>query len=316
MCAMTTLAEDLILLAAGMKRRVGPPDTGTLPARLRFGLRGAELVSLAQAGRVAVVEGRIVVRDRTPVGDPALDWLLHTMPVVVPPLARDWVASSDYSQVEYYFKRLAGAGALRPVPYRLLLMVKVTAYELVDRNAFLDARRRLDEAVLSPGPVDAAQTALPGMVYAAGLSEICYPGSDNAQARERLRFLADPNIRAAVAAARLPRSPYQPPYPDPNLLWPQDQVLNQNAGHPAGQAAEHAAVHASAQAAGEAAVHAAVQAATDAAVGASVQAAVSAATAAAHSHHSSMSSDGGSGSSHHHSSSSGSSDSGGGGHHH
>jgi len=39
-CVMTTLAEDLVILAVGLKPKAGP-DTGVLPPRFRFGLRGA-----------------------------------------------------------------------------------------------------------------------------------------------------------------------------------------------------------------------------------------------------------------------------------
>ncbi|HEV2635555.1 MAG TPA: GPP34 family phosphoprotein [Actinocrinis sp.] len=334
---MTTLAEDLILLTVGMRPKIGP-ETGTLPQRVRFGLRGAELVTLAQAGRVEVVQNRIVVRNPAPTGDQALDWLLGGLAQnKIPPLAKDWVGTAQLGHTKYYFERLATAGALKPVSYRLLLLVRVTAYVLADQNAFLDARRRLDAAVLGPGPVDAAETALAGMVYAAGLDEICFPGNENQAARDRLKFMADPNVRAAaaaVAAARLPRPDQTPyPYPDPNLLWQQQQQWDQvnqapnqagadaarhAAAQAAAQAAGAAAVHAGAQAAGDAAVHAAVHAATTAAVSASVQAAVSAATAASaesHHHYSSTSSSDG-GSSHHHSSSSSSGDSGGGGGHH
>ncbi len=39
---MTTLAEDLVILAVGLKPKTGP-DTGKLPMRFKFGLRGAEV---------------------------------------------------------------------------------------------------------------------------------------------------------------------------------------------------------------------------------------------------------------------------------
>jgi hypothetical protein len=60
-CAMSTLAEDLIILAVGLKPKAGP-NTGVLPLRFEYGLRGGELVALTMAGRVAVMNGRIVVR--------------------------------------------------------------------------------------------------------------------------------------------------------------------------------------------------------------------------------------------------------------
>jgi Golgi phosphoprotein 3 (GPP34) len=312
---MTTLAEDLVLLATGARRKTGP-DTGTLSTRFYYGLRGAELVSLALAGRVEVTDGRIVLRDNSaPLDDPALNTLLTELTRQAPPLVKDWMAAAHHGLSNYYFDRLAAAGALEVVSYQLLLIVRVRGYKLVDVAGYQDARRRLDAAVLSQGPIDSAQSALAGLAYAAGLDDLCYPGSQGKAARDRMKEVATGVQGAAAAAAKQPgrgQSTWYPYPVDPNLLNPDlPQGANQSGGPAAAQAAAHAA-HQAGQAAAGAGADAAVHAAAHAAVHASVTAAVSAATQTAHSHHSS----GGSGSdsgSHHHSS--GSSDSGGGHHH-
>ena len=129
---MTTLAEDLVLLAVGSRRKIGP-ETGTLPLRFYFGLRGAELVSLALAGRVDVTGGHLVVRDRTPINDPALNTLLSELGMrAQPPLVKDWMAAALPGLSRYYFDRLAAAGALEVVSYQLLLVARVKAYKLID----------------------------------------------------------------------------------------------------------------------------------------------------------------------------------------
>jgi Golgi phosphoprotein 3 (GPP34) len=69
---MPTLPEDLVILAIGAKPR-GGPNNGKLPWRFCYGMRGAVLVALTLAGRVEVTDGRIVVRDPAPLGDPNLD---------------------------------------------------------------------------------------------------------------------------------------------------------------------------------------------------------------------------------------------------
>jgi hypothetical protein len=69
---MLTLPEDLVILAVGAKPR-GGPNNGKLPRRFCYGIRGAVLVALTLAGRVEVADGRIVVRDSAPLGDPNLD---------------------------------------------------------------------------------------------------------------------------------------------------------------------------------------------------------------------------------------------------
>ena len=83
---MTTLADDLVILTVGTRPKTGPKSRA-LPAAFSFGLRGAELVSLAMAGRVEVTAGRIVVRDRTPLGDAALDWALSDIAAAAYPPA-------------------------------------------------------------------------------------------------------------------------------------------------------------------------------------------------------------------------------------
>jgi Golgi phosphoprotein 3 (GPP34) len=69
---MSSLPEDLVILAVGAEPR-GGPGNGKLPGRLRYGMRGAVLVALALAGRVEVADGQVTVRDPAPLGDPDLD---------------------------------------------------------------------------------------------------------------------------------------------------------------------------------------------------------------------------------------------------
>jgi hypothetical protein len=131
---------------------------------------------------------------------------------------------------------------------------------------------------MSPGPIDAAQAALAGLVHAAGLATWAYPGAANAAVRDRLKQLAEGSPASAAYASGARGVPVND---DPNR-W-----FNEPAGG-IGAAAIEAAV----RSATEAAVHAVVSSVTEA-----VHAASDAST---HSHHG-----GGSGStdsppSHHH----------------
>ena len=67
------MCDDILLLA------VRPDGTLALPANLRFGISGAELVRLAAARRVGIERGRIVVLDTAPTGDELLDAALASM---------------------------------------------------------------------------------------------------------------------------------------------------------------------------------------------------------------------------------------------
>jgi len=281
---MTTLTEDLIILAVGLKPKAGP-NTGVLPLQFRFGVRGGELVTLAMAGRVAVGNGRIEVRDPAPLADPALNHALSQLVASGGADLGQWMVHLPPMHVTYYFERLRAAGALRPVQVRLLLIAKRTGYLLVDQAYFHHVRMRLHTAVTSPGPVDAGQAALAGLVYAAGLARLAYPGAENAAARNRLEQLAggDPALAGSAAAGAGARG--APVQDDPNR-WAQ---FSDPAGGIGG-----AAIEAAVRSATEAAVHAVVS---------SISAAVHSGSDTgthSHSHHSSGSGSSDSAPSHHH----------------
>jgi hypothetical protein len=285
---MTTLAEDLVILAVGLKPKAGP-DTGKLPLRFKFGLRGAELVTLTMAGRVAISSGRIEVRDPTPLADPALNYALARLAGSGGAELSHWMTDLPPRYEENYFERLRVAGAISPVRVWLLLIAKRTGYLLVDQAYFHQVRMRLHAAVTSSGPVDAAHAALAGLVYAAGLAQLAYPGGANAALRARLEQLAGGNPALAGSAAAAPRTREVPASDDPNR-WFNDQAQGTGVAGVAGIAGIEAAV----RSASEAAVHAVIS---------SVSEAVHAATdASSHSHHGGGSSSGDSSSSpsHHH----------------
>jgi Golgi phosphoprotein 3 (GPP34) len=69
MSAPTTTPEALLLLAYEDVSGRSQVDSTTL----RYGLAGAALVDLAAAGRIDVVDGKVVVRGPSPIGPPYLD---------------------------------------------------------------------------------------------------------------------------------------------------------------------------------------------------------------------------------------------------
>jgi hypothetical protein len=284
---MTLLMEDLIVLAVGLKPKAGP-NTGVLPPRFEYGLRGGELVALTMAGRVAVGNGRIVVRDPAPLADPALSHALSQLVSSGGAELGQWMVNLPDMYVTYYFERLRSAGALSPVPVRLLLIAKRTGYLVADQAYFHHVRMRLHAAVTSPGPIDAAQAALAGLVYAAGLAQLAYPGAENAVLRDRLKQLASRSPASAAAGTRARGVPLTD---DPNRLA--------QFGDPGGAAAE-AAIEAAVRSAAEAAVHAVVSSVTEAVHSASHHGGGSGSSDSPHSHHSGGSSSSDSSPSHHH----------------
>ena len=243
--AMDELSDDLLLFAA---RADG---TLTIPAKLRFGLAGAELVRLAAARRVDIVRGRIVVRDATPVGDPLLDEALASMTGRWrEPTAKAWVARHRQGLVGRYLARAEAAGIIGADRRKALGFIPVTRWTVLDTARAAQARARLEAAAANTGTLDLAQAALAGLASAIDVTRLVFPGRAGTAARKRLRQAAKREPAAADATRAA-----------------------QGAADAAGTA-QHAATDAAVLAATDAAVSAAVDAAT--------QAAVSAATEAAH----------------------------------
>ncbi len=255
---MDELCDDLLLLA------VRPDGTLALPAHLRFGVSGAELVRLAAARRVDITRGRIVVLDTTPTGDELLDAALASMAGGRRgPAAKAWVARHRPGLVHLYLARAAAAGTIREERGTRLGFIPVTRWLVTDTARAAAARARLEAVAAATGPVGQEQAALAGLAAASGVALVAFPGRAGSAARKRLREAGkrDPASAAAINAA-------------------------DNASAAAADAASRAAMDAATRAAMDAAVQAATDAAVNAAVSAATDAAVSAATdAAAHAAH-------------------------------
>jgi hypothetical protein len=246
---MDEIGDDLLLLT------VSTDGTLALPAKLRFGLAGSELVRLAAARRVDIVRRRIVVRDTTPTGDPLLDEALASMSGGRGPAAKAWVARHRAGLVGRYLARAEAAGIIRADRRKALGFIPVTRWTVVDSARAAQARARLVAAAEGSGPLDPAQAALAGLASAIDVTRRVFPGLAGAAARKRLRKAARREPVAADAT----------------------RAVTDASG-----AAQRAATDAATRAATDAAVRAATDAAISAAVDAATQAAISAATDAAH----------------------------------
>jgi hypothetical protein len=253
------LSDDLILLT------VNSGGTLRLPAKLRFGLAGSELVRLAAAGRVNVERRKIVVLDGSPTGDALLDQALASMTGGwLAPTAKAWVARDRHGLVKQYLARLVAAGVVRGERGKALGFIPVTQWTVIDAARAAQASDRLAAIATSTGPLSPEQRALGGLASAIGIPELVFPGRTGADARKRLRQIAkhDP-------AARTVRD-----------------------------AAVDASANAAVQAAIKASTDAAINAAIDSSISAATDAAISAATEAAH--HAGGAEHGGAAGGHHH----------------
>jgi hypothetical protein len=273
---MDELCDDLLLLT------MRPDGTLALPANLRFGVSGAELVRLAAARRVDIAKGRIVVLDTTPTGDALLDAALASMTGGSligggrGPSAKAWVARHRRGLVHFYLARAVDAGTLSEEHGTRLGFIPVVSWLVTDTARAASARARLEAVVNSTGPVDSEQAALAGLATAAGVTAVAFPGRAGHSARKRLKEAGkrEPGAAAAISAAL-------------DSTGDSATAATANAASRAAvDAASHAAMDAAIAAAANAAVNAAVDAATQAAVSAATEAAHSAAhSGAAHGHH-------------------------------
>jgi Golgi phosphoprotein 3 (GPP34) len=163
------LGEDVLLLAI---RENGLID---YPQRVDYALMGAELVGLAASGRVDIADVRIVVLHLALTGDAELDAALQSLiQARRQPTARHWVSRPRRGIREAYLARLTAAGVIRPE--QGLLRTKGRITEPVRTGKLL---ARLEAVTTSSGPLELADVALGGLVHAAGIDRVLYPGWGN-----------------------------------------------------------------------------------------------------------------------------------------
>jgi hypothetical protein len=195
--AFTTLGEDLLLLS------IRPRDGKIMTARrIDYGLMGAELIRLAAAGRIDIVDDRVVVRDPAATGDAELDAALLTLVGSRPPRPETWVGLPRRGIRDAYASRLISAGALREPPSGGIFSSR--RYRIAAPERAAAARSRLDAITQSTGPqVDVGQAAFGGLASAIGLGHVLYPGRPGRSLRARLIQIArwEPAAHTTSAAA-------------------------------------------------------------------------------------------------------------------
>ncbi len=75
----------------------------------------------------------------------------------------------------------------------LLFIAKRVGYRLVDPVYYENLRGKIRAAVTGSGLADPATLALAGLVYAGDISQLVFPGRENAPLRDRLAKLARPD---------------------------------------------------------------------------------------------------------------------------
>jgi hypothetical protein len=191
------LADELLLLAYS--------DDGTAEVSgyaLDLGLGGAVLLELALAERFDVLDGRIVVVDPGPTGDPVLDdALVRVGGDKKRRKPRDWVQRLSKNLRERLLDDLVAAGVLTREKDRVLGLFPRTRYPAahgVVAPAESGARQRLLAALDGPDPVPTRTAALAALVQAVGLAGKVFPGRPARQVKDRIAEMSE----AALAGDR------------------------------------------------------------------------------------------------------------------
>lgn len=210
------IADELLLLAYSDE---GSAEIGQY--QLDLGLGGALLLELALAERFDVRdaalgygsigdgvgghgpptprsqasagEGRIVVVDPSPLGDPVLDGALkHVAGDKKDRKVRDWVQKLSEKLRERLLDDLVATGVLTREKDRVLGIFARTRYPAahgVVAPAEEDARYRLQAALDGPDPVPPRTAALAALVQSVGLSKNVFKGRSGKEVKKRIEAM-------------------------------------------------------------------------------------------------------------------------------
>ena len=179
------LAEEFALLAYGDD---GAPDTDSV--RLDNGMGGSLLLELAISGRVGVEDGKVVVVDGTPAGDPLVDQALGRIKADEKPRKpAHWVRKFAKDTRKLTLNRLVEQDVLTRREDTVLLVFPRTRYPApdgVEPVPETEARRRLTAAISASGPVEPRTAALCALLAATNLDRKIFRTLDRKRVKARL----------------------------------------------------------------------------------------------------------------------------------
>src|SRR5262245_48417966 len=156
------LAEELLLLAYDDE---SGKATGS-QIGLDLGMAAAVLVDLALAGRVAYVDGTILVRDATPTGDAILDDALARVNADTPHTPASWVQRLRYGLRDRVLADLCTRGVIRDVDETTQGFIHLHRYPTVDATVETEVRARLSRALAEDDVPEERTAALATLVAA------------------------------------------------------------------------------------------------------------------------------------------------------
>jgi hypothetical protein len=197
---MASLSEELLLLALDdEKGTVGINASATLDTALA----GLQLMDLVLARRLTLEDGRLVVTDPSPTGDPVLDLALSR-------IAGDdkrrkpasWIPKLTGGLRKRLLAELVLEGTVSTSDGKVLGLIPRTRHPARDPKVEREVRDRLRTALLDAARADERTAALAMVIQAADLEPLILARHERKVAKARLKQLAaDQAITPAIAGA-------------------------------------------------------------------------------------------------------------------
>ncbi len=200
---MLTMLEEVVLLAVD-------EFTGDLRSAREFSteyaLVGAVFFDLALARRIDTDTEAIQVIDRSPTGNATLDRVLAGL-AAQPQLTtvRDWIEHLFHQRADLEGEALAALtaqGILRHEKSKLLWIIDVERFPLIDNVRQQDVRQRLHETIMRDGIPDTRDIMLVSIAEPCGLLGYVLSDSQLEARRQRIQMLCNlETISRKVTAA-------------------------------------------------------------------------------------------------------------------
>jgi hypothetical protein len=182
------LAEELLLLAYDDESgRATGSQIG-----LDLGMAAAVLVELALAGRVAYIDGAIVVKDATPTGQSINDEILAKVAADTPHTPASWVQRLRHGLRDRVLADLCARGVICDIDETAMEFIHLHRYPTLDGTVEAEVRSRLNRALAGDIVPDERTAALATLVSAARMEPaLGLPGDDAEATHERLSKISD-----------------------------------------------------------------------------------------------------------------------------
>lgn len=199
-------AEDFLLLAT--EPRSGKCLLSSMIVDVTLG--GAILVDLVNTGRVELrgtkSKARVVLTDKTPVGDPVLDKAIFTLQTKGPMRAQSAVKLLGKKAKQPLYEALRARGDVRSEESRTWGLFTATRWPVVDTVRRDNLVRLIQASLMHDQPADEVTGPFIGLLAAAGKLRIVVEKPELKTAKARAKVVAEGDwasaeVRKAIQAA-------------------------------------------------------------------------------------------------------------------